>query len=89
MCNIFYTMFIVDDADNEDSDVNGSSHGDPVPATVTTTATAPVSAPPSAASVHSGKPTDPDPLVLHVLPSAVSAECECVYKCVCISDKLC
>ena len=83
-------MFIVDDADNEDNDVNGSSHGDPIPATVTAIATAPVSAPvsapPSAASAHSGKPTDPDPLVLHVLPSAVTAECECIYTCVCIHN---
>ena len=75
-------MFIVDDADNEDNDVNGSSHGDPVPAT----ATAPATAPPSVASIHSGKPTDPDPLVLHVLPSAVTAECECIYTCVCLRN---
>ena len=75
-CNILYNLFIVDDEDNA---VDVPCHDDPIPATATTVTTAPVSAPPSAAFIHTGKPVDTDPLVLHVLPSAVTVECESVH----------
>ena len=67
--------------DDEDNAVDASCHDDPIPAATATTvtATAPVSAPPSAAFIHSAKPVDTDPLVLHVLPSAVTVECESVH----------
>ena len=75
-CNILYNLLIVDDEDNA---VDVSCHDDPIPAaTATTVSTAPISAP-SAAFIHSGKPVDTDPLVLHVLPSAVTVECESVH----------
>ena len=75
--SILYNLFIVDDEDNA---VDVSCHDDPIPAaTATTVTTAPVSALPSAAFIHSGKPVDTDLLVLHVLPSAVTVECESVH----------
>ena len=80
-CNILYNLFVVDDEDNA---VDVSCHDDPIPPTTTTVTTAPVSVPPSAAFIHSGKPVDTDPLVLHVLPPAVTVECESVHLHVCV-----
>ena len=64
-CNVVHNVFVVDQVNNDLAEEIVSSEVDLVP--VATGA---------AASVGSHKLKDSDPLVLHVLPSAVTAECE-------------
>ena len=60
-------MLVVNEVGNDSAEENVSSQVDPIPVA-------------AAASVGSDKMKDSDPLVLHVLPSAVTAECEYLLR---------